>query len=67
MIINTLSYGLGYSLRFDKAVKDNKSYCVNKDRISTLPRCGGNDKFRPSVIAKKRLKGKQYESDLFRK
>lgn len=52
-MIFKFSYGLGHTLQFDKAVQDGKSYCVNKDRISTLPRCGGNDKFRPSVMAKK--------------
>ena len=41
-------------IKDDRAVKTNKSYCVNRDVICTLPKSGGNDLLRPSVMACKR-------------
>lgn len=40
--------------RPDAAKKTDKSYCVNREVVCTLPKFGGNSALRPSVVSKKR-------------
>ena len=44
-------------IREDRAIKTNKSYCVNRDVICTLPKSGSHNLWRPSVLAYKKIQG----------